>query len=146
MLSEFIILRYTISSQIMSTRCWGFRRVARKGKELNVKFTPGVRLSFKNFAFEMVGYTLNQVSILVSWYVVLVLFYVVTVLQSAILTAGLEETALFQEYLVPKEYVQIMRETMLNRCPVSSYDQVLEVFKKELGGAPDEVSMLVIFK
>ncbi|KAL8462990.1 hypothetical protein ACS0TY_033843 [Phlomoides rotata] len=43
------------------------------------------------------------------------------------------------EYLVPDEYVQIMRQSMLNKCPVSSYDQVLEVFKKELGGAPDEI-------
>ncbi|KAL0359181.1 UNVERIFIED_CONTAM: putative ABC1 protein [Sesamum angustifolium] len=43
------------------------------------------------------------------------------------------------EYLVPDEYVKIMRESLLNRCPVSSYDQVLEVFKKELGGAPDEI-------
>ncbi|KAK6145493.1 hypothetical protein DH2020_022313 [Rehmannia glutinosa] len=53
--------------------------------------------------------------------------------------AGLNEIALFQEYLVPNEYVQIMRQSMLNRCPVSSYDQVLEVFKKELGGVPDEI-------
>ncbi|CAI9762228.1 unnamed protein product [Fraxinus pennsylvanica] len=43
------------------------------------------------------------------------------------------------EYLVPAEYVQIMRESMLNRCPVSSYDQVREVVKNELGGAPDEI-------
>ncbi|KAG8390107.1 hypothetical protein BUALT_Bualt01G0049200 [Buddleja alternifolia] len=43
------------------------------------------------------------------------------------------------EYLVPAEYVQIMRQSMLNRCPVSSYDQVLEVVKKELGGTPDEI-------
>lgn len=28
---------------------------------------------------------------------------------------------------------------MLNRCPVSTYDQVCEVVKKELGGTPDEV-------
>lgn len=28
---------------------------------------------------------------------------------------------------------------MLNRCPHSSFDQVREVVKKELGGAPDEV-------
>lgn len=32
-----------------------------------------------------------------------------------------------------------MRESMLNRCPVSTYDQVCEVVKKELGGTPDEV-------
>ncbi|XP_004240944.1 putative ABC1 protein At2g40090 [Solanum lycopersicum] len=43
------------------------------------------------------------------------------------------------EYLVPEEYVRIMRESMLNRCPHSSYDQVHEVVKKELGGAPDEI-------
>ncbi|XP_041994777.1 putative ABC1 protein At2g40090 [Salvia splendens] len=43
------------------------------------------------------------------------------------------------EYLVPDEYVQVMRQSMLNKCPVSSYEQVLEVFKKELGGAPDEI-------
>ncbi|KAH9702474.1 putative ABC1 protein [Citrus sinensis] len=43
------------------------------------------------------------------------------------------------EYLVPQEYVQIMRESMLNKCPVSSYDQVCDVFKKELGKTPDQV-------
>ncbi|KAK6156128.1 hypothetical protein DH2020_010376 [Rehmannia glutinosa] len=43
------------------------------------------------------------------------------------------------EYLVPDEYVQIMSQSMLNRCPVSSYDQVREVVKKELGGAPDDI-------
>ncbi|KAK4403386.1 putative ABC1 protein [Sesamum angolense] len=37
-------------------------------------------------------------------------------------------------YKSADEYVKIMRESLLNRCPVSSYDQVLEVFKKELGG------------
>ncbi|XWS65852.1 hypothetical protein CRYUN_Cryun05aG0149500 [Craigia yunnanensis] len=40
---------------------------------------------------------------------------------------------------VPHEYVQTMRESMLNRCPVSSYDQVCEVFNKELGETPDKV-------
>ncbi|XVF40740.1 hypothetical protein PTKIN_Ptkin01aG0139000 [Pterospermum kingtungense] len=43
------------------------------------------------------------------------------------------------EYLVPDEYVQTMRESMLNRCPVSSYDQVCEVFKKELGATPEKI-------
>ncbi|GER46640.1 protein kinase superfamily protein [Striga asiatica] len=43
------------------------------------------------------------------------------------------------EYLVPEEYVQIMGQSMLNRCPVSSYDQVCEVVKKELGGEPHEI-------
>ncbi|KAK2980998.1 hypothetical protein RJ640_023324 [Escallonia rubra] len=43
------------------------------------------------------------------------------------------------EYVVPMEYVQTLRESMLNQCPVSSYDQVCKVVKKELGGAPDEI-------
>ncbi|KAJ9160321.1 hypothetical protein P3X46_025732 [Hevea brasiliensis] len=43
------------------------------------------------------------------------------------------------EYLVPQEYVQTMRESMLNKCPVSSYDQVCEVFKQELGETPDKI-------
>ncbi|KAF8009901.1 hypothetical protein BT93_J0776 [Corymbia citriodora subsp. variegata] len=43
------------------------------------------------------------------------------------------------EYLVPEEYVKTMRESMLNKCPVSSYDQVCEVFKKELGETPDKI-------
>ncbi|KDP44776.1 hypothetical protein JCGZ_01276 [Jatropha curcas] len=43
------------------------------------------------------------------------------------------------EYLVPLEYVQTMRESMLNKCPESSYEQVCEVFKKELGETPDKV-------
>lgn len=47
---------------------------------------------------------------------------------------------------MPDEYVQIMRQSMLNKCPVSSYEQVLEVFKKELGGTPDEVSASIQFK
>ncbi|KAL5721058.1 hypothetical protein ACHQM5_013664 [Ranunculus cassubicifolius] len=43
------------------------------------------------------------------------------------------------EYLVPEEYVRTMRASMLNKCPVSSYDQVCKVFKKELGAMPDEI-------
>ncbi|RWR88123.1 putative ATATH9 [Cinnamomum micranthum f. kanehirae] len=43
------------------------------------------------------------------------------------------------EYLVPQEYVQTMRASMLNRCPVSSYDQVCEVLLKELGSMPHEI-------
>ncbi|XP_021727577.1 putative ABC1 protein At2g40090 [Chenopodium quinoa] len=43
------------------------------------------------------------------------------------------------EYLVPEEYVKTMRESMLNKCPVSSYDQVCDFIKKELGGMPNEI-------
>lgn len=40
---------------------------------------------------------------------------------------------------MPEEYVHTMRESMLNKCPVSSYEQVCEVFKKEVGETPDKV-------
>ncbi|KAG2332407.1 hypothetical protein Bca52824_003587 [Brassica carinata] len=43
------------------------------------------------------------------------------------------------DYLVPEEYVHTMRDSMLNKCPVSSYEQVCEVFKKEVGETPDKV-------
>ncbi|THU58844.1 hypothetical protein C4D60_Mb03t18740 [Musa balbisiana] len=43
------------------------------------------------------------------------------------------------EYVVPEEYVQIMRVSMLKRCPVSSYDQVHNVVIKELGGPPEKI-------
>ncbi|CAM8913582.1 unnamed protein product [Rhodiola kirilowii] len=32
-----------------------------------------------------------------------------------------------------------MRESMLNKCPVSSYDQICEVVKNELGAKPEEL-------
>ena len=44
-----------------------------------------------------------------------------------------------QEYLVPEEYVQTMRELMLHKYPISSCDKVCEVFKKELGETLDKV-------
>lgn len=33
---------------------------------------------------------------------------------------------------------------MLNKCPVSSYDEVCELVKKELGGAPDKVCVICL--
>nr|CAB3493594.1 unnamed protein product [Digitaria exilis] len=41
------------------------------------------------------------------------------------------------EYVVPEEYVKTMRESMLKRCPVSSYEEVREVFAKDLGESPE---------
>jgi aarF domain-containing kinase len=38
--------------------------------------------------------------------------------------------------------VQTMRESMLKRCPVSSYEQVRGVFAKDLGESPETVSAL----
>uniref|UniRef100_A0A453H524 ABC1 atypical kinase-like domain-containing protein n=3 Tax=Aegilops tauschii TaxID=37682 RepID=A0A453H524_AEGTS len=41
--------------------------------------------------------------------------------------------------VLPQEYVQTMRESMLKRCPVSSYEEVRGVFKKEIGELPETV-------
>lgn len=43
---------------------------------------------------------------------------------------------------MPQEYVETMRASLLNKCPVSSYDDVCEVFQKELGKMPNEVRAL----
>ncbi|XP_059666761.1 putative ABC1 protein At2g40090 isoform X2 [Cornus florida] len=102
----------------MNIHCGDYQKVALRGQELNMKFTSGVPAGFKNYVFRMVASILSLVNILVSWYAF---------------------TILFEEYLIPQEYVQTMRESMLNKCPVSSYDQVHEVVKKELGGTPDEI-------
>ncbi|KAH8931541.1 hypothetical protein BDL97_19G027700 [Sphagnum fallax] len=45
------------------------------------------------------------------------------------------------DYLVPEEYVKTMRKSMLDKCPVSSYKQVCDVFLAELGCLPQEVFM-----
>lgn len=44
-----------------------------------------------------------------------------------------------QDYLLPEEYVKIMRASMLDKCPVSTYKQVCDVFMAELGRLPHEV-------
>jgi aarF domain-containing kinase len=43
------------------------------------------------------------------------------------------------DYLLPEEYVKIMRASMLDKCPVSTYKQVCDVFIAELGRPPHEV-------
>ncbi|KAI4996903.1 hypothetical protein ZWY2020_052245 [Hordeum vulgare] len=48
-------------------------------------------------------------------------------------------TCTLQEYVLPQEYVQTMRESMLKRCPVSSYEDIQGVFKKEIGELPETV-------
>ena len=45
-----------------------------------------------------------------------------------------------KDYLVPKEFVQVMRATMLDKCPVQTYKQVCDVFLAELGQLPHEVT------
>lgn len=46
--------------------------------------------------------------------------------------------------MVPEEYIQTMRDSMLKRCPVSSYDQVCRVFVRELGQPPENVFLLFL--
>lgn len=43
------------------------------------------------------------------------------------------------DYLLPEEYVKTMRASMLDKCPVSTYKQVCDVFVAELGRPPQEV-------
>lgn len=47
-----------------------------------------------------------------------------------------------QDYLLPEEYVKIMRASMLDKCPVSTYKQVCDVFFAQLGCLPNEVSQV----
>ena len=42
-----------------------------------------------------------------------------------------------QEHLLPEEYVQTMRRTMLDQCPVSPYSEVSQMIAKELGSKPE---------
>ena len=44
-----------------------------------------------------------------------------------------------QDYVVPKEYVVAMRRSMLNSCPVSSFEDVKSVVEQELGAPLSEV-------
>ena len=44
-----------------------------------------------------------------------------------------------QEHLLPEEYVQTMRRTMLDQCPVSPYSEVSQMIAKELGSLPEEL-------
>ncbi|GBG93072.1 hypothetical protein CBR_g58691 [Chara braunii] len=43
------------------------------------------------------------------------------------------------DYLLPEEYVKTMRQGMLNKCPLSSRDQVHNVFLAEFGRLPHEL-------
>ena len=45
-----------------------------------------------------------------------------------------------QDYVVPKEYVVAMRRSMLNSCPVSSFQDVKTVVEQELGAPLSQVS------
>jgi hypothetical protein len=47
-----------------------------------------------------------------------------------------------QEHLLPEEYVQTMRRTMLDQCPVSSYSEVSRTITEELGSPPEALFAL----
>jgi hypothetical protein len=50
-------------------------------------------------------------------------------------------TVLFnlQDYILPVEYVNTMRDYMLDKCPVSSYKDIAEVIEQDLGRKPEEL-------
>ena len=41
-----------------------------------------------------------------------------------------------QDHLLPAEYVQTMRDNLLDRCPVAPYKEVAAVIEQDLGAAP----------
>ncbi|CAI5945365.1 unnamed protein product [Closterium sp. NIES-65] len=43
------------------------------------------------------------------------------------------------DYIVPEEYVIVMKESMLNTCPVTPYEDVRLVIQSELGKPPEEI-------
>jgi len=44
-----------------------------------------------------------------------------------------------QDYILPIEYVNTMRDYMLDKCPVSSYKDIAEVIEEDLGRKPEEL-------
>lgn len=41
-----------------------------------------------------------------------------------------------QDHLLPEEYVHTMRDSLLDKCPVSSFAQVVQTLDEELGAPP----------
>ena len=44
-----------------------------------------------------------------------------------------------QDYILPVEYVNTMRDYMLDKCPVSTYQDISQVIQEDLGKSPDEL-------
>ncbi len=44
-----------------------------------------------------------------------------------------------QDYILPVEYVNTMRDYMLDKCPVSSYKDIAEVIEEDLDRKPEEL-------
>jgi aarF domain-containing kinase len=49
------------------------------------------------------------------------------------------EAFVAQDHLLPEEYVKTMREHSLDKCPVSSYEEVCKTFTEDLGALPEEL-------
>ena len=44
-----------------------------------------------------------------------------------------------QDYILPVEYVNTMRDYMLDKCPVSTYRDIAQVIQEDLGKSPGEL-------
>lgn len=44
-----------------------------------------------------------------------------------------------QDHLLPEAYVTTMREHALDKCPVSSYEDVCRTFSEDLGALPEDL-------
>jgi len=45
----------------------------------------------------------------------------------------------WQDHLLPEEYVSTMKAHMLDRCPVSSWSEVQQIITEDLGAPPDKL-------
>ena len=44
-----------------------------------------------------------------------------------------------QDHMLPSEYVRAMRNSMLDKCPVAPYAQVVQTIAEDLGRSPEEL-------
>jgi ABC1 atypical kinase-like domain len=52
---------------------------------------------------------------------------------------ALETALLVQDHLLPSDYVLLMRAHALDKCPVSSYEEVSRIVREDLGAPPHEL-------
>ena len=50
-----------------------------------------------------------------------------------------EHRRMLQDYILPVEYVNTMRDYMLDNCPVSTYRDIAQVIQEDLGKSPGEL-------
>jgi hypothetical protein len=54
-------------------------------------------------------------------------------------SAFLSDVSLAQDHLLPSEYVTVMRDNLLDKCPVSPWSEVRAIMKEDFGMFPEEM-------